>query len=657
MGGKYYAMCLFNPQIDIYTFLKHYRESCDVLTFPFTLNLYHNNGFPWMIAFKDGERVHSAGLSPYEDTFKALTAKLWPDAPNAIHLTSPLHMADYFIFSNESNAGVFVCPDDDREMFEEMTEKFAESKGVTIQFESALTEVDLKKNLHFQEKSGHFKFEFWKDEKIPLVIDTKTVQLGDYVFPRDEVGIKAAFPNPANEQRYVLLSLRGSKLQSDMKENYVDYLVFRNGDDGGAELLLHGFFDKSEKNWTFSQRMAYRSKSAEAFCRDGICPAPGDPIAPGGHLTDIPGDLSTPPQPEPADIQRKGNIWTFGSGGSRFPAALADSRGTCWVAWEERGNIYLVSLQEQGEPHIIPVENGPSDSFHPVLAMEREKIWLFYLNDIDGFYRVYGRSLEGLQPSEPILISEEQPCDAVTPAAAWDASGKITIAWSDWKANYRYPKYRTLDGRFMSDIRPIQIKRSKIDYTNAWCPSLACDREGNVRGAWNQHYPLSLGVYAGDLAGEATGVSEKEGGYPSVVIDGENKMWVVWETSLWNLKQGQTQMIQASFFDAERGQWAIPYTISKKELTHFNQTPKATLDSDGRIWVTWSGRKDAGTPWSVYISRWESDSWSVPETVSAEAETARAPSISIAPDGGAWIAWHGGTGADMRIKAVRIAGR
>jgi len=660
MGGHYFAMCLFNPQIDIYTFLKHYRESCEVLTSPLTLHLYHKNGFPWMIAFKNGESMYSGGLSPYPGTFKKLSAILWPGAPNEIQLTSPMHMARYFIYSNGENEGVFVCPDEDKELFEEMKDKLADSKDLSVRLESMLTEEDLRKNLHFQEKSGRFQFEFLRGTSVPITIDAKTVQFGDYVFPRDEVGVNAAFPNPYDEERYILVSLRGSRIQYGMAENYVDYLVFRDGDDGHAELLLHGFFDKSEKSWGFSYRMAYRSKSAEAFCRDGICPAPGDPTALGGALTGIPGELSMSAEhekPAVTGIEQDGERWTFGGGQCRFPSVLAGPAGEGWTAWEEKGDIYLASLHTDGESNIIPVEDDASDSFQPVLATDGDQVWVIYLNDMDGYYRVYGRSIRDRLPSEPILISEEQPCDAVTPAAAWNGEGAITIAWSDWKANFRYPKYRTLDGRFLGDVQSIRIKRPKIDYTNAWCPSLACDRDGDVHGAWNQHYPLSLGVYAGNLTSEGAAVSDQEGGYPSVAFDSENRMWVVWETSLWNLQKGQTQMIQASFFDAEHGRWAIPYTVSNKEQTFYNQTPRAAAGADGSMWVTWSGREDADASWCVYISKWEKGSWSPPQTMSEAGENARAPAIAAAADGHVWVAWHSGTGADMRIKAVRTAGR
>jgi hypothetical protein len=100
--------------------------------------------------------------------------------------------------------------------------------------------------------------------------------------------------------------------------------------------------------------------------------------------------------------------------------------------------------------------------------------------------------------------------------------------------------------------------------------------------------------------------------------------------------------------------WGIPYTVSKKEQTYYNQTPKAAAGADGSVWVTWSGRKDADAPWGVYMSRWEDESWSPPRMLSDGKEAARAPSISIGPQGAAWVAWHAGTGSDMKIRVARV---
>jgi hypothetical protein len=53
-GGENFLQCLFNPQLDIYTYKKHYRSKTPVLTFPPKLHQFHRNGFPFLFALRDG---------------------------------------------------------------------------------------------------------------------------------------------------------------------------------------------------------------------------------------------------------------------------------------------------------------------------------------------------------------------------------------------------------------------------------------------------------------------------------------------------------------------------------------------------------------------------------------------------------------------------
>jgi len=76
--GFNFYQCLFNPQLDIYSYIKHYHdEATPALTFPPTLHLYHRNGFPFIIAFRNGKCIYSKWLSPYEETFRSLSATFW----------------------------------------------------------------------------------------------------------------------------------------------------------------------------------------------------------------------------------------------------------------------------------------------------------------------------------------------------------------------------------------------------------------------------------------------------------------------------------------------------------------------------------------------------------------------------------------------------
>ena len=44
----------------------------------------------------------------------------------------------------------------------------------------------------------------------------------------------------------------------------------------------------------------------------------------------------------------------------------------------------------------------------------------------------------------------------------------------------------------------------------------------------------------------------------------------------------------------------------------------------------------------------------LPRRISGREQTARAPQICRATDGSLWIAWHAGTGEDMRIEVLTM---
>jgi len=89
--------------------------------------------------------------------------------------------------------------------------------------------------------------------------------------------------------------------------------------------------------------------------------------------------------------------------------------------------------------------------------------------------------------------------------------------------------------------------------------------------------------------------------------------------------------------------------------TIVNQTPEATLSSDGSIWVVWSGRNDGeGNNWGIYCSKLGNCQWSVPELISSPDEDSRAPSICSDSKGNFWVAWHAGTGSKMGVRLRKL---
>ena len=671
LGGNNFLQCLFNPQLDIYAYLKHYREATKlVLTFPPALHGYHDDGFPFLAAFHDGKLVYSGPLFPYEETFRSLRSKLWPGRVVAPTPTSPLRMAATWTGDNSDNLGLEVYPDGDEagldqarktlEAIEARVKEINLKTGwkwrlpYTAKNESQLSDADYRMNLRFRGITDQFSLKFLEGKAAPIQITSERVRIGGREFPKSEVGVAACVPNPLNKERYVVLNLRGSKLKSQLFENWVDYTIYKDGSDGKPEVLLHGFFAKDGANWRFSPALAFGTAMSKAVCEANFCPAP---LGPSRTTHKIEARVS------PWHRASYGRARALGVTDCRFPAIAVDENGTCWAAWEEKGDILLASVNGADPQKTLAIECDSSDNYNPVIAHDGSKLWVLYLNDQDGFYRLYGRSFDGDRLSDEVLASEIGPFDVVTPAVVSDGKGRLTIAWTEWLANCRYSKFRTVSG---SSFGPVQTaatveSREVPGYVNAWYPSLTVDEKGVCWGAWNQHYPASLGVCSGNLVEPATsvtritgGVEANEcGGYPSIVVDRQGKRWVFWESFGWDVVRNKPQAILCSYWDEKGKQWVLPDTLSVEAQTTLNQTPRAAVDENGVIWVVWSGRKnDIDKPWGIYLSYYSEGKWSLPEIISEEGENARAPAICADKAGQLWISWHSGKGSKMQVKAL-----
>jgi hypothetical protein len=682
-GGSNFLHCLFNPQLDIYTYVKHYREtSTPVLTFPPALHRYHRGGFPFLTAFRDGHRIHRGVITPYEETFLSLRAKFWPGRDARVTPTSTMQMATRFVWVNESHLGVAVVPDGDSVQYSRISKWAAKgtTKGFTIKYERDLLDTDLRKNLWFEGKAERFKFTVFQNRTMPLRVSPSTIQLGDYEFPTREVSLKACCPNPHNREKYVLFVLTEKNGRKLPRARHVDFAVFGEGLSGTREPIFHGVFRKDADNrWEFSDSLAfgdtdlsrYRRKAARSapgdrqegptgICEKGICPGPSRPSGNHEiheHKAQIAPWVTTP----------NGEIRTLGTSACRFPSMTVDADGVCWVAWEENGDILLASVNRPESQVALAVEHDTSDSFNPIIVSHGIALWTFYLNNREGFYWLYGRYFDGSRLSDPILVSERAPVDVITPAAVSDHQDTIVVAWSEWEVNQKFLKYRSAANRAFGKIQDVAIKRVLGGYANAWYPSLAMDGNGRAWGAWNQHYPATLGVCAGNLVKRATSVTRltghistnENGGYPSIVLDGQGRKWVFWESFSWDIvTEGKPQRILASCYDDERKQWTLPYTLTHEKQTVLNQTPRAAVDENGVLWAVWSGRKDdLAKPWAIYLSRFSEKRWTVAQHISEDGVNSQAPNICIGKAGSLWVSWHAGVGEDMRVKVLNYTSK
>ncbi|MEJ2212346.1 MAG: hypothetical protein P8129_25440, partial [Anaerolineae bacterium] len=81
----------------------------------------------------------------------------------------------------------------------------------------------------------------------------------------------------------------------------------------------------------------------------------------------------------------------------------------------------------------------------------------------------------------------------------------------------------------------------------------------------------------------------------------------------------------------------------------------AAADASGRTWAVWAA--DDGRDSELFYSRWDGDSWASARAVHASPDTWESgPSLAIAPDGTAWLAWTSASREDSDVYLSRWLG-
>lgn len=202
-NGTFLGMCLFNPQLDIYAFLKHFRKNVQVITSPPSLDRFHGAGFPWMMVFRDQKRIFNGPIWPYEKQFDLLNEKIW-GGEKVLHPTSPFQMAVGLVFENMSNSSIGIVPDNDERLMKRMQTKFQDCRGsIKFKYDSQVTLQDYRdKHLFIVGNLNKSRFNFLDGIKVPIKISDKII-IGEHEFEKRHIGVTACFPNPFNTSKYI----------------------------------------------------------------------------------------------------------------------------------------------------------------------------------------------------------------------------------------------------------------------------------------------------------------------------------------------------------------------------------------------------------------------------------------------------------------------
>jgi hypothetical protein len=521
----------------------------------------------------------------------------------------------------------------------------------------SLTTQDLNRHLMLQ---GNFTIpelqKFFAGKDIPVKFDDGMVEFGAYGFPFDSVGVQACFPSPFHPEKFIVLDMpNGNKLSEEV--NYLDFVVYSGHDKNTVKKIFYGHFDKRDPHqWKTDNELTFSEISLHSYCIRQ-CEIP--------HKNTFPRTIDDNVKIEVSGkTTAYGTLLTLGNNNCRFPSLTSGMAGGPSIVWEENGDILLCRIDARGND-IKVVEGTAADAYSPIVAIEGKRTWVFWLGKTDGYYRVYGRFLEDNRWSDEIPVSRKDAFDAISLTAVSDGE-EITVAWSEWKANQRFLRTMAIHDGVLAEEKDVTIAPSKYidDYTNAWYPSLSYIGKGNLWGAWNQHYPGTFCVVAGNLTGPAVPVTAQAknmedweiGGYPDIFSDRSGNLYTVWQSNGWDVYWDSVpQRIRMSRYNPGLKKW-LPGVDLPLTNTLVNETPKAVCGNDGTMYVVWSGRaKDETSGWGIWLTMKKDGEWAQPRKISPDGNHARYPDIVIQQDNGSvWISWHAGSEDSMKIQLLKL---
>lgn len=645
MGGASFEQSLFNTQLDIYTFTKEFQSSFPVLTYPPQLYDIHENGFPTVLAFKKGKQLVKYHNNYAE--FDKLNALLWD---NKCHFrpTGNNHMADKLFFENEIKDAFIVVPDDFTIEKDEWIDNSAKYKHI-----GELTKEDKQKHLYIAGRHNVSSIaSFFTNKNNIISFSNDSILVGEYKFKFDSIGILAWLYNPYNPEKYLMLDIRNGHKRNGVM-NYLDFVVYTGADSISCKKLMYGHYNISNNGLEIIPEKTFSDVSIQKYCNK-VCNVPQKPKK----------ILNNVNKNSTISITKSqyGQLSIIGNKDCRFPDLASDEEGNVWVVFEENGDIVLNKVEANSKP--IFIEYDESDSYSPKIICENNKIWIFYLNNRDSYYRLYARFIENGNLSDEIILSEKAPFN-VCNINATSKNGEISVVWTEWKANYRFLKYRKIIDGILLEIQNIPLAPPIYteNYYNAWGASIAYSKDGTLWGAWNQHYPASFGVIGGKIGDKPSSITSEEkemddwenGGYPCIIINGNEKN-VFYESSAWDVLNGDSQTIKFRQYNDSLKKWTFPVIISNMNDTYLNQTPSAISDENNNIYVAWSGRQNIeNSVWGIYFSKKSKGSWSKPILISPSDTNARYPKIILnKKDNSVWISWHSGIGENMKIKVINL---
>jgi hypothetical protein len=291
--------------------------------------------------------------------------------------------------------------------------------------------------------------------------------------------------------------------------------------------------------------------------------------------------------------------------------------------------------------------------------------FLFFLAANAGWVEVGTGSASSGGVSNNSSYSKE-PSIAVAP------DGTPYVAWCDGLYPWEYEIYvRRWNGSAWEEVGAGSAGGGGISESvrRAESPAVAVAPSGTVYVAWLDYTDQWLEIYVRRWNGsswEEVGTGSASGGgisntyssvkEPSIAVALDGTPYVAWEQDLWAI---YVRRWNGSAWEEVGAGSARGDGIS--DNINNSRSPSVAIAPDGTPYVAWHDDSDGDN--EIYVRGWTGSAWEEVGTGSAtgggisdNAGASEHPSVSVAPDGTPYVAWHDDSSGDAEIYVRRWNG-
>jgi hypothetical protein len=358
-----------------------------------------------------------------------------------------------------------------------------------------------------------------------------------------------------------------------------------------------------------------------------------------------------------------------------FPDIAVAPDGNVWAVWTSyaggRDELHLSRFQ-QGIWHVYtPVPGVSGDVWRPRLGIEGDgTVWVVWSQQAGGNWDLYGAALRGDAWLAPLRLTTDPGVD-FNVRLARGPKGRLRAVWQGVRSGVSHIFSIGRDPQADGWTGEARVSEPP---GNHWNPAIAIESTGRAHIAWDAYRNGSYDVYrrtlrpdGGQDAAAAVASSARYEAYPSIAVDGRDRVWLAWEEGPLNWGKdrgytlpnfgpgaavGESALIRVALLDPS-GNLQVPaedpVTALGERDRRFLRYPELAIDGQGRPWLTFRHMNQAGVGqgiagryyWTAHATCYQDGRW-LPALLMPESagRISSFPALA-ASRSGVWLAWNG----------------